>query len=294
MDRVITASAHNGTVSLVAGTTTELVRDAQTRHDLSPTASAAVGRLITAATLLGTGLERRERITLQIVGDGPLGSVTADAWNGGPNVVAVRGYTRNPRAHRPLNAHGKFDVAGAIGRGHLQLTRRYEIGQPYAGVVPLVSGEIGDDLAGYFANSQQVPSVVALGVLADPSGIRAAGGIIAQLLPGADEGAIAHLEEAAATMPPVTAQIAAGATAEDLVRTLGANLELRFHDADWTPAFACRCSRERVETALLTLGRDELVKLASERPETEATCDFCRHRYVLSADDVLELAARLA
>src|ERR1700736_4671599 len=131
MDRVVTASAANGTVSLVAGTTTELVREAQARHDLAPTASAAVGRLITAAALLGASLERRERLMLQIVGDGPLGAVTADAWSAGAQLIGVRGYARNPRADRPLNAQGKFDVGGAVGRGHLQLTRSYEIGQPY-------------------------------------------------------------------------------------------------------------------------------------------------------------------
>jgi molecular chaperone Hsp33 len=293
MDRVVTASAANGAVSLVAGTTTELVREARARHDLAPTASAAVGRLITAAALLGASLERRERLTFQIVGEGPLGAVTADSWSGGNGIVAVRGYARNPRADRPLNTRGKFDVGGAIGRGHLQLTRAYEIGQPYVGIVPLQTGEIGDDLAGYFANSQQVPSVVALGVLADPGGIRAAGGVIAQLLPGADESMIAKLEANAAEMAPVTTQIAGGADENDLVRTLAAGLDVHFHDTSYAPQFTCRCTRERFEAALLGLGRDELMKLATERTETEATCDFCKRRYVLTAVDVRDLAARL-
>lgn len=293
MDRVITASAADGTVSLVAGTTTELVREAQLRHDLAPTASAAVGRLISAAALLGASLEKRERVTLQVVGDGPLGAITADAWHGGKGRIAVRGYARNPRADRPLNARGKFDVGGAVGRGHLQLTRSYEIGQPYVGVVPLESGEIGDDLAGYFANSQQVPSVVALGVLAGPEGIKAAGGIIAQLLPGADDALIARLEANAAAMPPVTTQIADDGTEHDLIARLAAGLDLRLHEAAFQPIFDCMCTLERVETALLGLGRDELLKLAREREQTEATCDFCKRRYVLSAGDVRELAARL-
>jgi molecular chaperone Hsp33 len=293
MDRVVTASAANGTVSLVAGTTTELVREAQIRHGLAPTASAAVGRLITAAALLGASLEKRERLALQIVGDGPLGAVTADAWSAGDGVIGVRGYARHPRADRPLNALGKFDVAGAVGRGHLQLTRSYEIGQPYVGVVPLVSGEIADDLAGYFANSQQVPSIVALGVLAGPEGIKVAGGIIAQLLPGADEGTIARLEANAAAMPPVTSQIAEGAGEHDLIARLAEGTDVRLHEGAFTPTFDCRCTRERVEAALLALGRDELLKLATEREQTEASCDFCKRRYVLTAGDVRELAARL-
>jgi molecular chaperone Hsp33 len=293
MDRVVTASAANGTVSLVAGTTTELVREARSRHDLSPTASAAVGRLITAAALLGASLEKRERLTLQISGDGPLGAVTADAWSGGAGTIAVRGYTRHPRAHRPLNPLGKFDVGGAVGRGHLQVTRSYAIGQPYVGIVPLQTGEIGDDIAGYFASSQQVPSVVALGVLAGPEGIKAAGGVIAQLLPGADETMIATLEANATAMPPVTTQIEGGATEIDLLQSLAAGLDPHLHPDAFEPVFACRCTRERVEAALLGLGRDELIKLATEREETEATCDFCKQRYVLSASDVRDLAARL-
>jgi molecular chaperone Hsp33 len=293
MDRVVTASAANGTVSLVAGTTTDLVREAQLRHDLAPTAAAAVGRLISAAALLGASLEKRERVTLQIVGDGPLGAITADAWHGGDGLIAVRGYARNPRAERPLNERGKFDVGGAVGRGHLQLTRSYEIGQPYVGVVPLASGEIADDLAGYFANSQQIPSVVALGVLAGPDGIKAAGGIIAQLLPGADDALIARLEANAEAMAPVTTQIAEAGTEHDLIARLAAGLDVRLHDAAFQPKFDCMCTRERVETALLGLGRDELLKMAREREQTEATCDFCKRRYVLTAGDVAQLASRL-
>jgi len=293
MDRVITASAAKGTVNLVAGITTNLVAEARSRHDLSPTATAAVGRLMTAATLLGTGLERRERVTLQIVGDGPIGSLTADAWTGGPQTIAVRGYARNPQASVPLNARGKFDVAGVIGKGHLQLTRSYAIGQPYVGVVPLVSGEIGEDLAGYFADSQQIPSVVALGVLADPQGIAAAGGVVAQLLPGAEEDVIAALEAAVRAMPSITQQVSAGATPEDLLHSVASTLELKIYETIWRPQFSCQCSIEKVETALSGLGVDELRKLASEQSETDATCEFCKHRYVLSSDEVLALADRI-
>jgi molecular chaperone Hsp33 len=293
MDRVVTASAANGTVSFVAGTTTELVREAQLRHDLAPTASAAVGRLITAAALLGASLKGRERLTLQIVGDGPIGAVVADAWTGANGAIATRGYARHPAADLPLNAKGKFDVARVIGNGKLQVTKNYEVGQPYVGIVPLESGEIGDDIASYLANSQQIPSVVALGVLADPSGIRAAGGVIAQLLPGAEDTTIALLEANAAAMPPVTTQIVDGADARALIERLAAGLPLRPHEHDYEAIFDCRCTRERVERALIGLGRDELLKMASEQPETEATCDFCKRRYVLTAAEVEELVAKL-
>lgn len=293
MDRIVTASAANGTVSLVAGETTALVREAQARHGLAPTASAAVGRLITAAALLGASLTQKERLTLQIAGDGPIGSIVADAWNVGAGAIGARGYARHPEADLPLNTLGKFDVAGVIGNGRMQVTKSYEIGQPYVGVVPLASGEIGDDIASYLANSQQIPSVVALGVLADPSGIRAAGGVIAQLMPGADEQTIAMLEANAKAMPPVTTQLADGATPESILQRIVGTLELNIFRDDFTVAFDCRCTLAKVETALLGLGRDELEKIAREQPETEATCDFCKHRYVLSASDVEALVARL-
>lgn len=292
MDRIVTATAERGTVALVAGITTALVAEARERHDLAPTASAAVGRLLTAAALLGTSLRGRERLTLRVVGDGPVGAITADAWSAGEGIVGARGYARNPSADVPLNALGKFDVACVVGSGTLQVTKTYEVGQPYSGVVPLASGEIGEDVAAYLANSEQIPSIVALGVLADPAGIRAAGGAIAQVMPGAADSTVAALEAAAAAMAPVTTQIAAGADPEALLRALSGALELKVLER-YDVAFDCLCTREKVETALLGLGKDELNKIAREQPETEARCEFCAKRYVLTADEVSALTSRL-
>jgi molecular chaperone Hsp33 len=293
MDRVVTASADNGTVSFVAGITTELVRETQRRHALAPTAAAAVGRLVTAAALLGASLKGPERLTLQIAGDGPIGKIVADAWSGGEDAIAARGYARHPLADLPLNARGKFDVAGVIGKGQLQVTKSYEIGQPYVGIVPLETGEIGEDIAIYLANSQQIPSVVALGVLADPAGIRAAGGVIAQLLPGAADDTIARLEANAAAMASVTAQIVEGADARGLIERLAQGLEIRPHEHAYAVRFDCLCTQDKVERALVGLGRDELIKLSSEQPETEATCEFCKRRYVLTTSDVERLLGQL-
>jgi molecular chaperone Hsp33 len=292
MDRIVTASAARGTVSLAAGITTELVREARERHDLAPTSSAAVGRLLTAAALLGASLSGRERLTLQIVGDGPIGGLTADSWSTGEFTIGARAYARNGRADLPLNDRGKFDVARVVGDGKLQVTKTYEVGQPYSGIVPLVTGEIGDDVAAYLANSEQIPSIVALGVLADPNGIRAAGGVIAQIQPGADDATLTALERSAARMLPVTTQIVEGADEEALLRAVADDLDLKIFDR-YDVAFDCRCTREKVESALLGLGKDELAKIAREQPHTEATCDFCGETYVLSADDVRGLAERL-
>jgi molecular chaperone Hsp33 len=291
-DLIISASAPDAGFALVAGITTELVREAQSRHGLSPTATAAVGRLTTGAALLGASLKGKERLSLQIAGDGPLGSVVSDVWLIDSETIGARGYAKVPNVDLSLNARGKFDVAGAVGSGSLQVTKSYEVGQPYVGVVPLYSGEIAEDIASYLVNSEQIPSVVALGVLADPKGVKASGGLIAQLLPGADERAVRELEERALAMPPITKLIAEGADAHALLHALAGPAELRSHRT-FDVHFACRCSREKVEAALLGLGADELRKMAREKPETEATCEFCKKMYIFTSDEVESLATRL-
>jgi len=290
-DSLVTAAASDGMISLVAGTTTELVRETQARHRLSPTASAAVGRLVTGAALLGASLKGRERVTLQIVGDGAIGRIVADVVTSDDHGIGARAFAQNPSADVPLNARGKFDVAKLVGSGQLQVTRSFEVGQPYSGVVPLVSGEIAEDLASYLVRSQQIPSVVALGVLANPTGILAAGGLIAQVMPGADESTLERLEERARAMPPITEQVAGGATPHDILISFIGELGLKtFREVPIS--FTCRCTRERVEAALLGLGREELLKLAQEQDHTEATCEFCKRSYVLSSEEVRDLVAR--
>jgi molecular chaperone Hsp33 len=291
-DRILTATAVDGSFSVVAGITTELVRDMQRRLELAPTASAAVGRLLTGAALLGASLKGKEKLTLQVAADGPLKGLVADVQLNSAAEIGARGYARRPDVDVPLNERGKFDVGGAVGRGYLQVTRSFEVGQPYVGIVELQSGEIGDDIASYLMTSEQIPSVVALGVLANPNGIKASGGIIAQVLPGADEKTIRTLEERATAMPPVTTQIDGGATPEDLVAAIAGPLAVR-HTREYALAFTCTCSRERVERALLGLGRDELEKILREQERTEAICEFCKTAYVLTPEEVTGLIERL-
>ncbi|GAC1309344.1 MAG: redox-regulated molecular chaperone HslO [Vulcanimicrobiaceae bacterium] len=291
-DRILTATAVDGTFSIVAGITTDLVREMQRRHELFPTACAAVGRLTTGAALLGASLKGREKLTVQVASDGPIRGIVADVQLRTPQTIGARGYARTPQVDVPLNALGKFDVAAAVGRGYLQVTRSFEVGQPYVGITELTTGEIGDDIAAYLATSEQIPSVVALGVLANPTGVVAAGGIIAQILPGADERTIDALERQARAMAPVTAQIANGASVEDLVRALGDEIAMRETRA-YELVFACTCSLERVERALLGLGRDELEKILTEQNQTEAVCEFCKTAYVLQSGDVRDLIDQL-
>jgi molecular chaperone Hsp33 len=290
-DQLISAATSHDGIAIVAAITTDLAREVRGRHDLAPTAAAAAGRLATGAALFGASLKGHERISLQITGDGPIGGVSADAWLLGDDAIGIRAYARHPHADLPIDARGKFDVAGVIGDGSLQVTKSYEVGQPYVGIVPLVSGEIAEDLASYLANSEQIPSVVALGVLANPEGIIAAGGVLAQVLPGADERAVAKLEERALAMPPVTKLIAGGADAHALLHALAGDTELRSHRSV-DIHFACLCSREKVETALLGLGKDELTRMSREEKETEATCEFCKRVYVLTNEEVASLVNR--
>lgn len=287
-DLIVTASAPGEGFAIAAAVTTELVRETQRRHALSPTATAAAGRLITGAALLGAGLKDTLRVSLQVAGSGPLQRIAAEAWLTDGERVGARAYVKSPQAEVPLNDAGKFDVSRAVGSGTLHVTKAYEEGQPYSGVVPLQSGEIAEDLAFYLLKSEQIPSVVALGVLADPNGVVAAGGLIAQLLPDADDRAIASLEARAKHLPPITKLIAQGADAPAILEAFASGAELR-SSRNSNVGFACRCTREKVETALAGLGADELQKMARERPLTEATCEFCKSVYVFSSAQLEDL-----
>jgi len=235
---------------------------------------------------MGTYLKGRERITLQINGNGPVRGLVAEVVAGG----RVRGYPLHPRAELPLNALGKFDVAGVVGSGFLHVTRAFDTGMPYTSAVPLTTGEIGEDLAQYFAHSEQVASVVGVGVLANPQGVVAAGGFLAHLLPGANEETIAILEDSVRSLPHVSSLIREGVTPEEIVARIAAKLSARV--TQFTPiSFACTCHRERVTKVLIGLGPAELDQMANAENETEVTCDFCGQRYYFSPQEIRELRA---
>jgi molecular chaperone Hsp33 len=290
-DHLATASVPAAGIAIAAAVTTGLVREIRGRHDLSPLAAAAVGRLTSGAVLLAAGLKGRERISLQVVAGGPIGGLLAEAWLLDGGTIGARGYARNPHVDLPLNARGKFDVAAALGSGSLHVIKSHEVGRPYTGVVPLRSGEIAEDIAAYLAHSEQIPSVVALGVLADPDGIVASGGLVAQLLPGAEEIAIGDLERRARETPPVTQLLKQGADADSLIRQIAGDTTLHEHRR-FDVRFACLCSRAKVEAALLGLGADDLRRMASERDRTEASCEYCKHDYEFRSEELLELSSQ--
>ncbi len=289
-DLVLAATTEDGTLSLVAAITTELTRETQRRHQLAPTAAIALGRLITGATLFGASLKGQDRISLQVVGDGPLNTLAADVFLNNPEEIGARAHARYPEVDLTSEAAGT--IGAAVGQGRMQVTKSYEIGQPYVGIVALHNGEIGPDLAWYLRHSQQIPSIAALDVVNTDQGIQTAGGYIVQVMPNADESVFSKLETHAAQLPALADLLSGGATPRELIDRLTAGRTLRSIQA-YTVRFTCRCSRDKVATALLGLGRDELTKMAQDKEPTEAICDFCRQAYYFQPDEISDLAKRL-
>jgi molecular chaperone Hsp33 len=277
--------AADGGVRGVAAVTTATVEEARRRHDTAPTATAALGRTLSATAMLGAGLKDGQRITVRVLGDGPLGGIIADGNGGGE----VRGYVANPDVDLPVTARRKLDVGSAVGRGTLHVTRDLGLRYPYHGSVPLISGEIGEDVARYLVVSEQVPSVVALGVLVNPDGeVRAAGGYILQVLPGAPDNLPPYLEERVGRLPAVTELVRDGMEPQAILElALG---ELGPRSLGGSPiAFNCWCSRGRVEAVLIALGKEEVERLIEEQGRAEVICRFCGDRYVLGPAELRRL-----
>ncbi|WP_141264178.1 Hsp33 family molecular chaperone HslO [Moorella sp. E308F] len=287
-DYLVRATAGEGQILAIAAQTTLLVQEAKDLHNTSPTATAALGRVLTGAALMAATLKEGQSITVRILGDGPLGSIVAVARPG-----TVKGYVAEPGVDLPLRHDGKLDVGRAVGRGMMYVAKDLGLKEPYNGSVPLVSGEIGEDLAYYFTASEQKPSAVGLGVLVEPGGkVGAAGGYLLQLLPGSAEGTAATLEKNIEAAGPVSRLIARGHTPEDILALLLKGFSLKIHER--RPLhYACDCSRERLQDILLALGPGELQKLLEEQGGAEARCAFCSRTYRFSREEVAELLAAL-
>ncbi len=285
-DHLVQAMSADATIRAIAAVTTDLADEACRRHRLSRTAAAALGRALTGALMLGRTFKDLERITLQFRGDGPLGTITAEAGALG----TVRGYVTHPAAELPLNQNGKLDVAGLVGHGMLHVIREaaYEMGftkEPYYGSVPLVSGEIAEDIAYYLRISEQIPSAVSLGVFVGPDEVRdcrviAAGGFLIQTLPGADAEIIAAIEQSVTRAPHATEMIRQGADARKILQlALG---EIPFAVLAECPLeFRCTCSDERAVNIVTALGTEEVEDMLEKDKGAELTCHFCSEVYWL-------------
>src|ERR671921_881920 len=283
-DTLVRATAAEGLIRCMSAVTTNTVAEAARRHGTTGTVTAALGRTLTGALLLGAGQKEFDRLTVQIECDGPVGGITAETNAAG----RVRGYVRNPEADVPLNASGKFDVSAVVGGGMFYVTYEsgFEIGlyrEPYRGAVPIVSGEIGEDFAYYLAKSEQVPSAVMLGVLvrARESGetyVEAAGGVMVQVMPGADGRVVAAVEESVSRPAQTTALIREGARAEDLLRTALGGVPFEVLE-EREVGFACRCSYEGAASLVPSIDKAELESMRREDKGAALTCHFCNETY---------------
>lgn len=287
MDKIIRATAGDGNIKMAVITAKDLVQRAREIHGTSPTASAALGRSLCAASLMGDMMKEDDAtLTLRINGGGPIGSIVAVSDSGGN----VRGYVGNSKADLPLRSDGKLDVGGAVGRdGLLTVSRDIGLKEPYIGSTELVSGEIAEDITAYLLESEQVPSACALGVLVDKDlSIKAAGGFIVQLLPGADDSIIDKLEENIFTMDQLTTILSEDGE-EELFRQVLRGFE--YHVVGEVPVeYRCYCSRERVEEALSCIDLSELRDMIAEGQDISVSCQFCDKVYSFSVDELHKIA----
>ncbi|MDD4370674.1 MAG: Hsp33 family molecular chaperone HslO [Anaerostipes sp.] len=282
-DYIIRGTAADDQVRFFAAYTKEVVETARENHNTSPVATAALGRLLTAGAMMGSMCKNdQDVITLQIQCSGPIGGLTVTS----DSKANVKGYVNNPEVMLPPSKEGKLDVGGALDLGVLTVIKDIGMKEPYSGQTHLVSGEIAEDLTYYFATSEQIPTSVALGVLMNKENtVRHAGGFIIQLMPFATEEVIAGLEEKIENFKPVTSHLDEGKTPEDMIQELLGDFGVKFHDKIPT-IFHCNCSKERVEKAVISVGKEEIQSMIDDGEEIEVNCHFCNSHYKYSVEDL--------
>ena len=288
-DYMIRATAAEGQIRAFAATTRDMVENAKNAHNTSPVATAALGRLMTAAAMMGADLKgEKDLLTLRIEGSGPLGGLLVTANGHGD----VKGYAFNPDVMLPPNAQGKLDVGGSLDLGVLSVIKDIGLKEPYVGQTQLVTGEIAEDLTYYFATSEQVPSSVALGVLMNKDNtVRQAGGFIIQLLPGASDEIIDKLEAKLSGISSITALLNAGKTLEEILTDILGEFGLEIL-SKMPVQFRCDCDRSRVEKAIISIGKKEIQDMINEGREIEVNCQFCNKHYKFSVDELEDMLKR--
>ena len=287
MGKYVTKIAENGSVVCYCVDTTDIVNEAEKIHKTSAVVTAALGRLMTATSLIGANLKGKDdSVTLRIKADGPIGALIAVSDSNGD----VKGYVQNPVVELPLNKYGKLDVSGAVGKdGTLYVIKDLGFGEPYVGMNPLVSGEIAEDVTSYFATSEQIPTVCALGVLVNPDlSVKSAGGFIAQLLPGAMDCDIDILEKNINSLDSVTQMLEKGLTPEDIADRVLEGFAPQLLDIR-NVEYRCDCSRERVKKALFSLSDGDLNEIITEDKKAELLCHFCNKKYNFDLDELLAI-----
>ena len=287
-DTLLRAIARDAGIQISAAVTTGLVERARQIHNTTPVATAALGRTLTATAIMGSQLKVDDgSVTVQVKGNGPLGAIVcvgdADGY--------VRGYLQTPSADLPLRPDGKLAVGAGVGRGYLMVIKDIGLKDPITGTVALVNGEIAEDLTRYFAESEQIPSACALGVLVDTDcTVKCAGGWLVQLMPGVKDADIDRLEANLAKLEPMTTMLDKGMSLEEIVQAVLDGFAVDFLQTDEI-GYRCACSREKVERALISMGKTELGKMADEQENSEVTCQFCDKIYTFSREELRELLA---
>lgn len=285
-DYLVKALAYDGQVRAYAARTTESVGEAQRRHYTWPTASAALGRSMTATVMLGAMMKGEEKLTIKINGNGPIGTILVDANAKGE----VRGYVSNPQTHFDLNEKGKLDVRRAVGtEGTLSVSKDIGLLHPFVGQVPLVSGELGEDFTHYIVTSEQIPSSVGVGVIVNPdNSIQASGGFIVQLMPGTEESVIAHIEQRLSEIPTISSMVRDGLTPEEILSEVLGSDNVNFLE-QMPVQFQCQCSRDRISNAIVSLGPAEIQDMIVTDGQAEAQCHFCNETYHFSKQNLEEM-----
>lgn len=285
-DYMVKATAANGYIRAFAATTRDLVEEAKDDHNTSPVATAALGRMLTAAAMMGSMMKgEKDLLTLKIEGDCPLCGVIATANNHGE----VKGYPFNPTVLIPANAKGKLDVAEAIGVGLMSVIMDTGMKEPYVGQVALLSGEIAEDLTYYYATSEQTPSSVGLGVLLNKDNtIKASGGFIIQLMPGCPDEVIDKLEEKINGLSPVTTMLSEGMSPNDILKHILGDMELEFTES-LDLSFKCNCDKDRIEKALISVGEKELKEMIDDGKPIEVKCHFCNKAYEFKVNELEDM-----
>lgn len=286
MGKLIRCITSEGAIMATAVDTTDIVAMAEKYHKTSAVVTAALGRLLTATSMMGNMLKSEDHsITLRIMGEGKIGNlVAASDFNGN-----VRGYVTNPVVELPLNPKGKLDVGGAVGAGTLYVIKDLGMKDPYVGQIPLTTGEIAEDITSYYAISEQIPTICALGVLVNPDlTVNVAGGFIIQLLPGYTNADIDKLEDSVKDIESVTKMLSDGKTPEEILKIALKNFEVEVL-YEQEIEYKCKCSRERTESALMCVGDDDLNEMANDTKDTEVCCHFCDKKYIFTREDIKKI-----
>jgi molecular chaperone Hsp33 len=285
-DYIVRATAADGQIRAFAAATKELVEHARQIHQTSPVATAGLGRMLTAAAMMGATMKgEKDLLTIIAKGDGPMGGITVTA----DSASNVKGYVNNPSFVNPPNFFGKFDVGGAIGNGTLTVIKDIGLKEPYSGQVGLITGEIAEDLTYYFATSEQIPTSVALGVLMNKNNtVKQSGGFIIQLMPFASDEIIDKLEEKIKEITSITSLLDEGLSPKDILNKVLGDMDLTILETLPTQ-YKCNCCKERVSKAIASIGKKDITEMIEEGKDIEVNCHFCNTNYIFSPDDLKKI-----